>query len=210
LPLYPQYSFTTTKGGEERVIRSLKKWNRNAKLFQIKSWPTHPLFIQAHAELIESELKKFSSSTPELPTLLFSAHSIPEKWVAKLGDPYKRETEATVDAILKKLGWRGPWRLAWQSKLGPVKWIGPGTMEVLQGLGRGGITKVLVVPVSFVTDHVETLYEIDIFLSEAARKAGIVQFRRTPGLNTHPTFIKALGDLVLSRKDFWNDPFPLH
>ncbi len=203
-PQYPQYSLTTTKGSHERVRAAVKKSAPKAKLFEIRSWPTHPLFIKAHAELINEQVRKFSEADTAKIHLVFSAHSIPEKLVTEEGDPYKAEMEQTVKEVLKTTNWKGLWTLAWQSKLGPVKWLEPSTVDVVTKLGKEGVAQVLVVPIAFVTDHIETLHEIDMEFAEEAKHAGVKEFRRTPGLNNHPTFLAALSDLALSQKEFWN------
>jgi len=204
LPLYPQYSLTTTKGALERAREAVARFASGASLTEIGSWPTHPLFVQAHAELIEREIAKFPDPRPSSVHLLFSAHSIPKKLVTREGDPYASEVEASVRAIWSRLGGRSPYSLAYQSKLGPVEWLGPPTLSAIGELARRGEQQVLVVPIAFVTDHVETLYEIDQLFGEEARRVGIPHFRRTPGLNTHPTFLQALEDLILAQERFWS------
>ncbi|HEY7369702.1 MAG TPA: ferrochelatase [Thermoanaerobaculia bacterium] len=206
LPLYPQYSLTTTKGALDRAREAVRHHAPGARLEEVGSWPTHPLFVQAHADAIAREAAKFPDPRPEAIHLLFSAHSIPRKLVERLGDPYAREVEASVAAILAHLGNGYASRLAWQSKLGPVEWLAPATLDVIRELGAAGARQVLVVPIAFVTDHVETLYEIDQLFAEAAASAGITHFRRTPGLNLDPTFLDALADIVRSRASFWADP----
>jgi ferrochelatase len=203
VPLYPQYSYTTTKGSHDRVRSAVKRFAPSAQLFETKSWPTLALFLEAHADLIKEEVKKFSEPVTEKIHLVFSAHSIPEKLVTEEGDPYKKEMEQSAEGILAHAGWKGPWTLAWQSKLGPVKWLEPSTHEVIEKLGREGTKQLLVVPIAFVTDHIETLNEIDIQFREEALAAGIREFRRTPGLNNHPTFLRALVNVTESVTDFW-------
>jgi len=107
-------------------------------------------------------------------------------------------------AILARLDWKGPATLAYQSKLGPIEWLGPATSAVLAELGRQRQRQVLVVPIAFVTDHVETLQEIDQLFAGQAREAGIEHFRRTPGLNDRPVFLRALADLIGSARVFWS------
>jgi ferrochelatase len=204
LPLYPQYSLTTTKGALERSRAAVASSAPDASFHGTSSWPTHPLFVQAHAESIREELARFEDPRPEAVHLLFSAHSIPKKLVSREGDPYASEVEAGVRAIVARLSWNGPWSLAYQSKLGPVEWLGPPTLEVIRELGRSGQRQVLAVPIAFVTDHVETLYEIDQLFGGEARAAGIVQFLRTPGLNSRPTFLQALADIARSADGFWS------
>lgn len=203
LPLYPQYSLTTTKNALTRSRAAVEKIPA-ARFSEIRSWPSHPLFLQSHAELIRAESKKFSDPNDETVHLLFSAHSIPEKLVTEEGDPYKNEVEQTVQGVLKSAGWKGSWSLAWQSRLGPVKWLEPSTHAEIERLGKDGVRRLLIVPIAFVTDHIETLNEIDFQFRDDAKAAGIREFRRTPGLNNYPTFLNGLADLALQQKDFWN------
>ena len=203
-PLYPQYSFTTTKGALERTRDAVRRFAPGAKLTEINFWPTHPLFLQAHAELIRSVTPTFPDPADERIHLVFSAHSIPEKLVTDLGDPYRAQMEQSVRGVLEKSGWKGPWTLSWQSKLGPIKWLGPSTEETVLKLGKEGVKQILVVPIAFVTDHIETLFELDQELAQEAKEAGVAEFRRTPGLNNHPTFIAALTDLAAQQRDFWD------
>lgn len=203
VPLYPHYSLTTTKGALERSRSAVEHSAPKARFFETGSWPTHPLFIRAHSDSIAAEIAKFPDPRPEAVHLLFSAHSIPKKLVTQNGDPYPKEVEASVSAINARLGNRSPWTLAYQSKLGPIEWLGPATLEVIGQLGRAGARQVLAVPIAFVTDHVETLYEIDQLFAEEARRAGIRDFRRTPGLNDNPTFLAALEDLIVAQREFW-------
>lgn len=204
-PLYPQYSLTTTKGALDRARAAARRFAPAARFFEVGSWPTHPLFAKAHADAIARAIAGFPDPRPEAVHVLYSAHSIPKKLVTREGDPYPREVEASVQAIQALLGNRPPHSLAYQSKLGPVEWLGPATLDRIGELGRAGERQVLAVPIAFVTDHVETLYEIDQLFGEEARRVGIPHFRRTPGLNSDPTFLAALEDLVLSQADFWSD-----
>ena len=203
VPLYPQYSLTTTKGALERARQAVERYAPDADLEELCSWPAHPGFAEAHAELIREGIASFQDPRPEEVHVLFSAHSIPRKLVTNEGDPYPNEVEESIRAILARLPGPPPWTLAYQSKLGPVEWLGPATLDEIRRLGRDGRRQVLAVPIAFVTDHVETLYEIDQLFGEAARDAGIAHFRRTPGLNDRPTFLKALEDIVMSHRKFW-------
>ncbi|HEV2063802.1 MAG TPA: ferrochelatase [Thermoanaerobaculia bacterium] len=205
LPLYPQYSLTTTKGALERSREAVRRYAPGATLTELGSWPNHPLFVEAHAEAIREGIAAFPDPRPEAVRVLYSAHSIPKKLVTKEGDPYQREVEESVRSIQERLGGRSPWTLAYQSKLGPVEWLGPATLDVIGELGRRGEKQVLVVPIAFVTDHVETLYEIDQLFGDAARKAGLAEFRRTPGLNNRPAFLRCLESLIVSQAAFWSE-----
>lgn len=203
-PLYPQYSLTTTKGSLDRARAAVARYGRGATLDELRSWPDHPGLVRAHAELIRAEVARFSDPRPEKIHLLFSAHSIPEKLVTRDGDPYPAEVERTVAAVVRELGWTGPHSLAWQSKLGPVRWLEPSTLDELERLGEARASQVMVVPIAFVSDHIETLNEIDILFRDFAARAGIREFRRTPGLNDHPVFLDALARLASNHPSFWS------
>ena len=127
--------------------------------------------------------------------LLFSAHGLPQRFIDE-GDPYVSHIDATRFAVLERLSLPNRQRIAYQSRTGPVRWIGPGTEETIRELAEEGVTDVLVIPLSFVSDHIETLYEVDMLFADAARAAGITGYYRTPALNTHPLFIEALAGLV--------------
>ena len=202
-PLYPQYSLTTTKGALERSRGAVRRFAPSASFDEIGSFPTDRLFVDAHAESVREEVSRFEDPRPEAVHLLFSAHSIPKKLVSREGDPYATEIEASCRAIVERLSWSGPWSLAYQSKLGPVEWLGPPTLGEIRRLGAAGVRQVLAVPIAFVTDHVETLYEIDQLFAAGAREAGITSFRRTPGLNDRPTFLRALAEIAKSAGGFW-------
>jgi ferrochelatase len=195
LPLFPHYSFTTTRAGSE-VLRRLLSSNPKLKALNtswITTWAEHPTYIEAFSTSISRELAKFAE--PDKVQLLFSAHSIPESYV-KEGDPYLDQTKASVERIMDRLGRKNPYQLSFQSKIGPVKWLEPATNVVIEEYGRKGIGNVLVVPISFVSEHIETLYELDILYQKVARDAGISNFRRVPALNSDPVFIRALADIV--------------
>ena len=127
--------------------------------------------------------------------LLFSAHGLPQKFIDR-GDPYLDHIERTRRGILQRLALPNREVLGYQSRTGPVKWISPGTEEKLLELGREGVKEVLLVPLSFVSDHIETLYEVDQLFADDARKAGITEYRRPEALNTHPLFIESLAQQV--------------
>jgi ferrochelatase len=202
-PLYPQYSLTTTKGAHDRARESVRRFAPGAKVFEVGSFPDNPGFLEAHADQIRQGLASFPDKGPGATIVLFSAHSIPKKLVAIEGDPYQKEIERTCAGISRLLAPGTRTMLAYQSKLGPIEWLGPATADVLPELGRKGEKQVLVVPIAFVTDHIETLFEIDQLFGDAARKAGIAQFRRTPGLNSHPAFLEALKGIAMAQEGFW-------
>jgi protoporphyrin/coproporphyrin ferrochelatase len=190
LPLYPHYSSTTTGS-------SLNEWRR---LFQddiavrcIETFYRHELYLQALVEKIDEALARFSD--PERPEIVFSAHSVPVAVIQK-GDPYQRQIEETVELLMQRGGWANGYRLCYQSKVGASKWLQPSLHTALRELATEKAREVCIVPVSFVSDHVETLGEIDHEARAEAAKLGIKRFEMTSGLNDSPTFIAALADLV--------------
>ncbi len=187
LSLYPHYSVATTGSSIKHFKDAAAKYPFEYSC--ITSWSTHPLYIDALAARIEEGLKGFDAK----PAVLFSAHSLPQKIVTS-GDPYVNEIQGTIDALTKRLDLQ--WYLSYQSKTGPVKWLGPSTEQMLHELAGKGIKNLLVVPISFVSDHIETLYEIDILYKGMAKNLGIT-LQRIESLNTSAKFIEALEDIVL-------------
>ena len=197
LPLFPQFSLTTTGACLAKFNKQVKKRPEWPVVEQvvIEHWYDHSLYIQSLAEMIQEELKKFSPEVVAKVHLLFSAHSIPQKYVDR-GDPYAEQTRQTVELIMNRLGRRNPYHLAFQSRLGPVQWLQPHTDQMIKQLGQEDVDHVLAIPISFVSEHVETLYEIDLLYKDMARDAGISDFRRVPAPNCHSGFIQALATLV--------------
>jgi len=190
LPLYPQYSSTTTGS-------SLNEWQRlfhgDAPVRIVESFFRHPAYLDAVIEKIEETLARFP--VPGRAELVFSAHSVPLSVIAK-GDPYQRHIEQTVRLLMERGGWPNPHRLCYQSKVGASKWLQPSLHRTLHDLAAEKTREVCIVPVAFVSDHVETLGEIDHEAREQARRLGITQFEMSAGLNDSPKFISALGHLV--------------
>ncbi len=197
LPLFPQFSVTTTGSGSALLRGLIEKRSslRNLRIGWIKSWEEHPAYIDVAARFIQREIDKFDR--PETAHLVFSAHSIPESYV-KDGDPYLEQTKCSVERIMDKLGRKNTYQLSFQSKIGPVKWLAPSTNDVIIDLGKRGVRDVLVIPISFVSEHIETLYELDILYKHVADDAGVTNFRRVPALNSDAAFIKALAEIVES------------
>ncbi len=191
LPLYPQYSSTTTGS-------SLNEWKRRyrggARVRVVEDFYRHPIYLQALVERVEQSLEKFGRDR-EGVELVFSAHSLPLAVVEK-GDPYPRQIEETVARLRARGGWANPHRLCYQSKVGASKWLQSSLRGTLRELAAAGARQVCVVPVSFVSDHVETLGEIDHEARALAGELGIQRFEMVPGLNDSPTFIAALAELV--------------
>ena len=208
LPLYPQFSKTTSGS-------SLNEWSRHQHLLPrtlpvatVPAFYNQPLYLNAMVECISQGLdrvrNRLASDGRSLgPShdhskihLLFSAHGLPLH-VIEGGDPYQKQIESTVELLTERGGWPYPHALCYQSRVAPGRWLGPSLESTIERLGREGVRSVLVIPVSFVTDHIETLYEINIEAREHAAQAGIEHFELMPALNDSPKFIAALADLVL-------------
>jgi ferrochelatase len=199
LPLYPHFSYATT-------LSSLKEWRRvygppdgRAKEHTVGQFYDHPLYIQAVAQRIGSVLRQFPDSSRI--QLVFSAHGLPMSLVKK-GDPYPKQIETTMRLVCEAgtrlyPGWPRTHLLCYQSRVGPAKWLQPPLTGTIERLGREGIKEILVVPISFVTEHIETLHEINIEARTEAKAVGIDTFRMMPAVGDSPIFIAALKDLVL-------------
>ncbi|KAI4343511.1 hypothetical protein L6164_010851 [Bauhinia variegata] len=200
LPLYPQFSISTS-GSSLRLLESIFREDEylvNMQHTVIPSWYQREGYIKAMANLIEKELKGFDC--PEEVMLFFSAHGVPLAYVEEAGDPYKAEMEECVDLIMEELEKRkitNAYTLAYQSRVGPVEWLKPYTDETIIELGKKGVKSLLAVPISFVSEHIETLEEIDVEYKELALKSGIENWGRVPALGCEPTFISDLADAVI-------------
>lgn len=196
-PLYPQFSISTS-GSSFRLLEKL--WKEDQTLSQtehtvIPCWYQQPGYLQAMAQLITQELDQFPN--PEQVHLFFSAHGVPLSYVTEAGDPYQEEIEDCTALIVQTLNRPNAHTLAYQSRVGPVEWLKPYTEDAIVELAQQGVKDLLVVPISFVSEHIETLQEIDIEYREIAEESGVENFRRVPALNTHPVFIDALATLVV-------------
>ena len=197
LPLYPQFSISTS-GSSFRLLDKL--WQEDPKLQPIDytvipSWYKQPGYLQAMTQLIAQELEQFPN--PDEVHIFFSAHGVPKSYVEEAGDPYQLEIEECTALIMQTLNRPNAHTLAYQSRVGPVEWLQPYTEDALKELGAQGVKDLVVVPISFVSEHIETLQEIDIEYREVAEESGIHNFRRVPAPNTHPVFINALAELVI-------------
>jgi protoporphyrin/coproporphyrin ferrochelatase len=203
LPLYPHYSYATTLSStkEWRRVVDAATWGTGGKPPErtIKDFHDHPLYIQALVQRIGSVLRQFPDSSRM--HLIFSAHGLPMSLVEK-GDPYPKQIEETV-RLACELGakqyasWPRTHLLCYQSRVGPAKWLQPPLTETIERLSHEGVKEMLVVPISFVTEHIETLHEINIEARQEAEKLGIERFRMMPAVGDSPLFIAALKDLVL-------------
>jgi len=202
IPLYPHFSISTS-GSSFRELKKLRDSDDEFKKVPmrcVRSWFSQSGYLKSMVELISEQI-----SLCELPAkahIFFTAHGVPKSYVEEAGDPYNQQIEVCalliINELEKCLGHSNPYTLSYQSRVGPVEWLKPYTEEVLADLGRSNVNDLIVVPISFVGEHIETLQEIDIEYKEIAEKAGIKNFRRVKALNTHPTFIEGLSDLVIS------------
>ncbi|HEV8537650.1 MAG TPA: ferrochelatase, partial [Bacteroidota bacterium] len=207
LPLYPHFSKATT-------ISSMKEWNRQCRIHDYKHIPSHPvccfynhpLYLEAIVDRINVAYAKFSHRDPRDIDLVFSAHGIPVSLI-KEGDPYQRQIEETVRLVVEKGAWISPHTLCYQSKVGPTEWLRPSLGTTMRELASKGRRHLLIIPIAFVTEHIETLHEINIEAREDAKRLGIEQFEKMPALNDNPKFIQCLADLVL--KNAMNSPLGL-
>jgi ferrochelatase len=200
LSLYPHYTTATTGSSLWELRRQLAGKPPAAgavRYLEIDRWPDDAAYLDALAAQVRRGLEQFPEEHQPGVELLFSAHGLPESFIRK-GDPYVADLERTIAGVLARLGGQHPWRLSFQSRAGKARWLEPSTDEVLRLLARTGRTDVLCIPISFVSDHIETLYEIDILFGDEARALGL-NFRRAPSLNAEPAFIEALAGLVERR-----------
>lgn len=186
LSLYPHYSKATSGSSEAEFVKAANRYGISYGI--IPPFYNHPGYVDALVETIRNGLKKFDRP----PVLLYSAHSLPVSFIEE-GDPYVEHIMATIKAVEEKIDIK--WRLGYQSRSGPVKWLEPSTEDVLKQLAEEGVRDTLMVPISFVSDHIETLYEIDILYRGMAEGLGL-RVERTEALNTNPAFIEALKDMV--------------
>jgi len=198
LTLFPHYSKATTGSSRREFDRVLRQpaWQPfGFEVTHIDRYAADDRYLNAMADRVLEAWLRIPEDRRARTVVLFSAHGLPQKFV-DAGDPYVDDIEATRRGILARMPSPCRQLLAYQSRTGPVKWIGPGTEETLAALGREGVTDVLVVPLSFVSDHIETLYEVDLLFGQVAAKSGITHYRRTDALNTSDRFIDALAGLV--------------
>ncbi|MFO1079873.1 MAG: ferrochelatase [Reyranellaceae bacterium] len=187
LPLYPQFSTTTTAS-------SFKAWNDLARFkvptSTIDSYPLQPGYIAASVDLVRQGL---AEAGPGPIRVLFSAHGLPES-IVKAGDPYQNQVEQSAAAIAQAIDGLD-WAVCYQSRVGPLKWIGPSTEEEIERAARDGC-KIVLYPLAFVSEHSETLVELDIEYRHLAQEQGITTYVRVPAVGTHPAFIGGLAELV--------------
>jgi protoporphyrin/coproporphyrin ferrochelatase len=195
LPLYPQFSTTTTQSSVEDWKQAATKAGITAPTYTVGCYPTQDAFVKAYASLIHQNLQDVTSEAPL--RLLFSAHGLPEKVIAD-GDPYQWQVEQTTKAIIAELanyGHAPDHVVCYQSKVGPLAWIGPSTDAEIARAGSESVG-VMVIPVAFVSEHSETLVELDIEYRELAHEKGVPAYYRVPALGTQPQFMEGLAELA--------------
>ncbi|GAA6043570.1 hypothetical protein JCM8097_005257 [Rhodosporidiobolus ruineniae] len=202
---YPQYSCSTTGSSLNEMWKQVTgagtgkgkavEGEKEIQWSVIDRWGVHEGFVDAVARNIEASLATYPAETRDQVVLLFSAHSLPMS-VVNRGDPYPAEVGASVSAIMARLGNRNPYRLVWQSQVGPSAWLGPQTSDAIKGYAKKGHNDLLLVPVAFTSDHIETLYELDLEYLEEAKELGMTGVKRAESLNDSPYFIRAIADIA--------------
>ncbi len=194
---YPQFSCSTTGSSLNELWRAADRTGlRDAFRWSIVDrWPVHPGFIEAMTETVREGLQQFEPADRDRVVILFSAHSLPLDVIDR-GDSYPQEVGASVQRVVESLGGANPYILAYQSDVGPVRWLGPSTEQVIRRLGTRGHKHLLVVPIAFTSDHIETLSELDREYGEVAHEVGVTHYVRAPALNDRARFLDALAEIV--------------
>jgi ferrochelatase len=196
LPLYPQYSRTTTGSSVNEFNRECRRQDYQPCAHLVREWYDDPDFIAGIVETVQREADSFPDPNPDTIEVLFSAHGLPRKFVER-GDPYEQQVRITYEAARQQLGFPRT-TLCYQSRVGPLEWLRPYTDEVIRAKAGEGRRQILVYPIAFVSDHSETLYELGITYAGLARDLGVTHYRVVPALNTHPRLIAALKRLALA------------
>ncbi|MDH4246488.1 MAG: ferrochelatase [Deltaproteobacteria bacterium] len=192
LPLYPHFSYTTTGSSLEQMLGLLEEAGWRGPVSVLRSYPDAPGYLDALAQRLRETLTN-AAPPPGETVVLCSAHGLPKSYVAQ-GDPYRLELYRTVEGLRRRFPeWR--FELSFQSRVGPAEWLKPYTVEHLQALGARGVRHVVFLPLSFVNDHIETLYEIGVTYFAVARAAGLIP-HRVPAVEDHPGHIAVLADAV--------------
>ena len=196
MPLYPQYSAATSGSSIKEWKDVCKKNNYHVKTSTICCYPTDQNFINAHTKKIEEKIKGLKNFK-----LIFSAHGLPEKNIKK-GDPYQWQVEQSVKKIVENLNDENlDWILSYQSRVGPLKWIGPSTETIIIENSKIG-KHIVLVPIAFVSEHSETLVELDIEYKEIADANGCKNYTRVPALGINEDFIKAMSELIIKKNEY--------
>ncbi len=197
MPLYPQFSISTTASSFEEwnQYKNSKKELKHINQVEICCYPDHPMFVEAYADLIMQEMA--IAEAYRKPRVIFSANGLPMKQILA-GDPYEHHIHKSAHAIAQHIGLQD-WRISYQSKVGPLAWLGPSTQSEIKNAAADGVP-VIIVPIAFVSEHSETKVELDIDYAKYARDIGIKCYRRVDTLGTYHKFIKCLASLCLNTK----------
>jgi len=206
LPLYPQYSRTTTGSSYDEFLRECERAGYRPRIDFVRQWHDAPLYLDAVAAALKRELARLPEPDPARTEVLFSAHGLPRKLV-DAGDPYEQQVCATYGALRARLNWPRT-TLCYQSRVGPLEWLRPYTEDVIRDKAAHGAQQILVYPIAFVSDHSETLYELGIAYAALARDRGVAHYRVCPALNDDPGLIEALRGLVLGAVRAGKEPEP--
>jgi ferrochelatase len=194
VPMYPQYSTTTTGTSVDALTKAARTAGLGVPFEVICCYPTAAGFIGPMVSMIAKAYAEMRSQG-KAPRVLLTAHGLPEKTIAS-GDPYQWQVEQTAAAVVDQLGIAGlDWAVCYQSRVGPAKWIGPSTEAEIRRAGRDGVPLIMA-PISFVSEHVETLVELDETMRDLAKEAGVPAYRRIPAVRTDPQFVGALAGFV--------------
>jgi len=197
LPMFPHPSLATTHAAFGFFAAALERAGLDGRpTHRIEGYADHPEYVAALSATIRAGVQATPGPVDEPIHLVFSPHGLPVSWVERRGDRYPEHVRRTVGVVLAALDWTGPAHVGWQSRVGPVRWLEPSTPQVLEAIGRSGGRRVCLVPVSFVSEHIETLYEIDVEYRRLAAEVGIPHFGRAPALGTEPAFVRCLADLA--------------
>lgn len=197
LPLYPQFSITTTGSSFAEWYHQADKQGLKVQTREVRSYPQDTAFIEAHVDLLSPWIERAAAFGS--PRILFSAHGLPQKVIDK-GDPYEVHVHQTVQAILKKIPSCVDNVVCYQSKVGPLKWLEPSIGQELKRAGEDRVP-VIVVPVAFVSEHSETLVELDEDYRSLAEELGVPFYGRVPTLSDHPAYMRALAGLVTTKDE---------
>lgn len=198
LPLYPQFSETTTGSAWREAVRVRSMVAPGMRLHLVRDHADHPGYVRAVAATVREAMSVLSEEGRSKARVLFSAHGLPVRYVER-GDPYPDRVVASVRAVVARLDDEMPdFAICYQSRLGPARWLGPSTREALKHAARDGVTGVVLVPISFVSDHLETLYEMDILLRKEALTLGIREVVRARSLNASKAYMATLAQIVIS------------
>jgi len=189
LPLYPQWANATTKSS---LVELRRHWPREKPLAEVCTWHDHDGYLDASAAALRETLAQVDPARRDQVLVVFSAHGLPLSQV-RAGDPYPVYVEHSSRETARRAG-VATWQITYQSRVGPTKWLGPDTAEFLTANARGKV--VVTVPIAFVSEHLETLYDMDILARAAAQRAGAAAYLRVPALGTRPDFVAALADVV--------------